>query len=172
MILAIANFSFCFAAAKFWQLGCLGDGCSACGRCTGRHPAKWFGFSGNSWAFCMWAGMWWPPVPVPPPSVPPVPAPGTTWPPACPCHTLHRRTQGSTSLSPHRAPPCYSCPHSLLRSTKGTFRDSHILLWPCSTHEKSTAPQRSKRLQIAGETSLSNKYFFFSQQNINIWQHI
>lgn len=162
MISAITNFFFCFAASKFWQLGCLGDGCSACGRCTGRHPAKWFGFSRNSWAFSMLAGMvWWPPVPIPPPSDPPVLALGTTWPPASPCHTLHRRTQGSTSLSPHRAPSCCSCPHSLPRSPKGTFRQAHTLPWPCSTHEKSTAPQRSNRLQIARETRMSNKYFSF-----------
>lgn len=48
MIQAIANFSFCLAAAKFWQVGCLGDGRSVCGRCSGRHLAKCFASSGNS----------------------------------------------------------------------------------------------------------------------------
>lgn len=161
IISATANFSFCFAAAKFWQLGCLGDGAVPVADALEDILKSGLAFPGALEPLACWQECcdghlclfqhplthqcqhWAQPGPSLPLTHPPQEDPGL-----------------NLSQSP-RAPSCYSCPHSLLRSPKGTFRDSHILLWACSTYKKSTAPQRSNRLQTAGETRMSNKYFSF-----------
>lgn len=161
IISAIANFSFCFAAAKFWQLGCLGDGAVPVADALEDILKSGLAFLGTLEPFACWQECcdghlclfqhplthqgqhWAQPGPQPAPDTPAQEDPG-----------LNLSQSPQSPIMPQLTP-------FLAEEPKSHFRDSQFLLWACSTHKKSTAPQRSNQLQTAGETRMSNKYFSF-----------